>query len=102
MAEWCGENGDEATSSTQAEGGAAAETSGPLLTFVLWDCGIEAGIIRSRAPRIENASANQVAAQQCNVYRSREVPSLMEPFNEENIPHSSHSNLAFTSFRLVY
>lgn len=60
MAEWCGEN--------EAEGGATAETSGPLLTFVLWDCGIEGGNIRSRAPLIENASANQVAAQQCNVY----------------------------------
>lgn len=68
MAEWCGENDNEAAGSTQAEGGAATETSEPLLTFVLWDCGIEAGIIRSRAPLIENASANQVAAQQCNVY----------------------------------
>lgn len=68
MAEWCGEDDDEVAGSTRAEGGAAAETFGPLLTFVLWDCGIEAGISRSRAPLIEKASANQVAAQQYSVY----------------------------------
>lgn len=59
VAEWPGEDDDEAAGYTQAEGGTAAETSGPLLSFGLRECGIEAGIIRNRAPLIENASANQ-------------------------------------------